>query len=215
MINSEPYNPLDTKNLGASVAEALLETTPVSMSEILPFAGAGIYAIYYVGDFEAYHDISERNREGLFQWPLYIGKAIPAGGRKGGGRADGTTGSPLFKRLREHRQSLEAAQNLIVDHFHCRALVVEDIWIPLGEALLISKFAPVWNRLVDGFGNHTPGAGRFAGMRPRWDVLHPGRGWAEHCQPRAETAEQIANEVRAYTRSAVIPAHPRLTNVAD
>lgn len=215
MIKSEPYNPLDTKNLGASVAEALLETEPVPMPEITPFTGAGLYAIYYVGEFKAYRDISARNRDGLFQWPIYIGKAIPAGGRKGGGRADGATGSPLFGRLREHRQSLDLAENLDVADFHCRALVVEDIWIPLGEALLISKFAPVWNRLVDGFGNHTPGAGRFAGMRPRWDVLHPGRAWAERCQPRVETAKQIREEVRAYTRTAVVPAHPKLTTVDD
>ena len=215
MINPSPYNPLDTKNLGASVAEALLETDAVPMAAITAFSGAGLYAIYYTGEFEAYVDIALRNRDGRFQWPLYIGKAIPAGGRKGGGRATGIVGTPLFGRLREHRMSLEQANNLDVADFHCRALVVEDIWIPLGEALLISKFAPVWNRLVDGFGNHTPGAGRFQGMRPRWDVLHPGRGWAEQCQPRVETALQLANEVRSYTRTAVVPAHPKLTTVDD
>lgn len=215
MISSVPYNPLATSNLGASVAEALLETSPVAMSDIEPFTGAGLYAIYFTGDFAPYVEISKRNKDGQFQWPHYIGKAIPAGGRKGGGRASGAVGSPLFGRLGEHRSSIEQAENLAVGDFYCRALVVEDIWIPLTEALLISKFAPVWNRLVDGFGNHSPGAGRFAGMRPRWDVLHPGRGWAAKCAPRPETAAQIGDEVLAYTRTASVPVHPKLTSAAD
>ncbi|MCX5643658.1 MAG: Eco29kI family restriction endonuclease [Phycisphaerae bacterium] len=28
------------------------------------------------------------------------------------------------------------------------------------------------------FGNHSPGAGRGAMRRPRWDILHPARLWA-------------------------------------
>lgn len=215
MISSVPYNPLATENLGASVAEALLETSAVAIADIEPFTGAGLYAIYYTGEFPPYVEISRRNRDGRFEWPLYVGKAIPAGGRKGGGRASGTVGSPLFGRLREHRSSIEQAENLEVADFYCRALVVEDIWIPLTEALLISKYAPVWNRLADGFGNHTPGAGRFAGMRPRWDVLHPGRGWAARCADRTETAAQIGDEVLAYTRTASVPVHPKLTSAAD
>ena len=43
---------------------------------------------------------------------------------------------------------------------------------------MIARFGPVWNSIVDGFGNHDPGAGRRAGMVSRWDVLHPGRAWA-------------------------------------
>jgi len=86
-----------------------------------------------------------------------------------------------------------------------RFLVVDDIWIPLGESLLIAKFTPIWNTLIDGFGNHDPGRGRYEGMRPRWDVLHPGRAWAEKCQPRKETAEQITREVRAHLEQAEPP----------
>ena len=47
------------------------------------------------------------------------------------------------------------------------------------NSLLIAKFAPVWNTIIDGFGNHDPGRGRYEGMRPRWDVLHPGRQFSE------------------------------------
>jgi hypothetical protein len=42
------------------------------------------------------------------------------------------TGEYLYKRLKEHRNSIEAAENLNIDDFYCRFLVVDDIWIPLG-----------------------------------------------------------------------------------
>lgn len=208
----EPYNPLDERNLGASVAEALLERTAIKLDELPAFQGAGIYAIYYVGDFPAYEGIAQRNMEGKFEWPIYIGKAVPSGARKGG-RAIGVVGADLWKRLREHRASIEAATNLRVEDFFCRVLVVTDIWIPLGESLLISKFAPVWNSILDGFGNHTPGKGRFQGMRPRWDVVHPGRAWADQCANRSETAQQIMSEVEAYVRSTSIPSKPKIMSL--
>ncbi|NBR59889.1 MAG: Eco29kI family restriction endonuclease, partial [Opitutaceae bacterium] len=69
---------------------------------------------------------------------------------------------------------------------------------PLGESLLIARFSPVWNLLVDGFGNHDPGRGRYNGLVPKWDVLHPGRAWAKRCRPRTETASQITAEVSAW-----------------
>jgi len=90
---------------------------------------------------------------------------------------------------------------LDIEDFHCRYLVVEDIWIPLGESLLVAKFAPLWNNLIDGFGNHDPGSGRYNQARSRWDVLHPGRTWARKCKARPETADQIQNEVREHLRS--------------
>ena len=46
-----PFNPLDKKNLGASVAEALVTSTSYALGEVPPFSGVGIYAIYYCGDF--------------------------------------------------------------------------------------------------------------------------------------------------------------------
>jgi hypothetical protein len=119
-------------------------------------------------------------------------------------------GGSLFSRLADHRKSIESAENLDVSDFSVRVLVVTDIWIPLGESLLITKFAPAWNTIVEGFGNHTPGAGRFMGMRPRWDVVHPGRAWAAKCADRVETADQIAAEVLAYSRSTSVPAKPKL-----
>lgn len=198
--NVIPFNPLDKRNLGASVAEALLAGSPKPLDDITPFQGAGVYALYYTGDFPAYRSLVEPNQDGRFQTPIYVGKAIPAGARKGGGLGETHTRA-LFKRLSEHAESIRAAENLDIQDFHCRYLVVDDIWIPLGESLLIARFAPVWNSLVDGFGNHDPGKGRRQGLRPRWDVLHPGRAWASKCREREEIADLIARDVQVYLRS--------------
>ncbi|MEN6603100.1 MAG: Eco29kI family restriction endonuclease, partial [Bryobacteraceae bacterium] len=115
--------------------------------------------------------------------PIYVGKAVPAGTRKGGMGLDVSPGCALYNRLSEHAESIQCATNLRLDDFFCRYLAVDDIWIPLGENLLIEMFRPVWNVLIDGFGNHDPGKGRHQGKRPAWDVLHPGRAWASKLQP--------------------------------
>lgn len=180
-MEETPYNPLDKRNLGVSVADALLDRPILPLPPAPSFTGAGIYAIYYGGNFEAYRPIAERNLGNQFALPIYVGKAVPAGARKGGFGLDITPGQVLFNRLREHAESIEQAKNLVLADFRCRYLVVDDIWIPLGEAMMISKFSPVWNRVIDGFGNHDPGKGRYQQQRSPWDVLHPGRPWAERC----------------------------------
>jgi hypothetical protein len=209
MTTPKSFNPLDRINLGKSVAEALLESDVRALNEPHPFRGAGIYAIYYTGNYPLYKSIAARNRNGKFEVPIYVGKAIPAGGRKGGD-LEADPRQALYRRLAEHAESIEQASNLGIDDFKCQALVVDDIWIPLGESLLIAKFAPVWNKVIDGFGNHDPGKGRYAGMRPRWDVLHPGRAWALKCQDRSETLAQIGAEVKQYFASVVIPPKPTM-----
>jgi hypothetical protein len=205
-VSEQPYNPLDKKNLGASVAEAMLARHVHRLGALNEFKGAGIYALYYTGNFDAYKRLKERNAGGKWQGPIYVGKAVPAGARKGNvGLSSPAKTTVLFKRLLEHAESIRATTTLNIRDFCCRYLVVDDIWIPLGESLLIAKFAPVWTTLVDGFGNHDPGGGRYQGLRPRWDVLHPGRGWAAKCQPRAESAEQIKADVARYLKASPMP----------
>ena len=194
------YNPLHKINLGKSVAEALLDKKTDSLGEIPQFAGAGIYAIYYTGNFLPYRRMGERNAE-KSEWPLYIGKAIPSGGRKGSALFSEITGRHLWGRLKEHADSVRAAgTTLRIEDFQCRYLIVDDIWIPLGETLLIGRFKPVWNLALDGFGNHDPGAGRYQGLRPLWDVLHPGRAWALKCKARPETNAELAKRVKDFLR---------------
>lgn len=203
-----PFNPLDRINLAASVGEALLERDPIALGHVPDMLGAGVYVIYYEGDYAPYDPISTANSSGRWHAPIYVGKAIPKGGRKGGLNPDAKPGKDLKKRLKEHADSIDVATNLDLDHFFCRYLVVEDIWIPLGENLMISRFSPLWNTTVDGFGNHTPGAGRFNQKRSRWDVLHPGRAWAAKCQPRPETEHDIEAEVREHLRAHPVSATP-------
>src|SRR5690606_25425917 len=157
-----PFNPLDKKNLGASVAEALLTKDAHPLGEVPVFEGAGIYAIYYTGDFAPYAQLKRLNSDGKFLLPIYVGKAVPPGARMGA-NLERAAGKVLHRRLREHAESIKAAENLDIGDFYCRFLVVDDIWIPLGESLIIARFTPVWNSLIDGFGNHDPGSGRHAG----------------------------------------------------
>ena len=185
-----PYNPLDKKNLGISVADAMLARPVSSLPLENRFMGAGVYAIYYVGDFPQYAPIAARNRDERFEAPIYVGKAIPAGARRGGGLGV-TTGPVLFSRLNEHARSLDQVENLNLSDFFCRYLVVDDIWIPLGESLLIEKFAPIWNSTVEGFGNHDPGSGRYNSQRPPWDVVHPGRPWADRLRENKRSRQEI------------------------
>lgn len=84
----------------------------------------------------------------------------------------------LFSRLADHGKSVAAASNLDATDFACRHLVVDEVWIRMAERMLISWHQPVWNMVVDGFGNHDPGARRATQYRSPWDVLHPGRSWA-------------------------------------
>ena len=76
-----PYNPLDKRHLGEQVAEALLaqDVQPLPPSR---FIGAGVYALYYIGDFPAYATLAEVNKNDLYLCPIYVGKAVPEGARK-------------------------------------------------------------------------------------------------------------------------------------
>lgn len=211
MSDYNPFNPLDRENLAASVGEALLEKEPVQLGELETFVGAGVYAIYYTGDFAPYRKLAHASADGRWRAPIYVGKAIPAGGRKGGASSNAKPRPSLKKRLDEHAESIRSATSTLnIKDFFCRYLVVEDIWIPLGENLMISRFSPIWNTLIDGFGNHDPGKGRYNGLRPRWDVLHPGRGWAEKCKERPETASTIAREIEDYLRTRPIGLDQKL-----
>lgn len=60
-----------------------------------------------------------------------------------------------------------------------------------------SMFRPVWNMVIDGFGNHDPGSGRYNQKISSWDTLHPGRSWAMKLQP-GKSREQIYVEVDSF-----------------
>jgi hypothetical protein len=191
------FNPLDKRNLGKSVVDALIERPVVELNAVSPFPGAGVYAIYYKGGFAPYERLSSLN-QGSETYPIYVGKAIPSGARKGSSINTTLSSTALSKRLFEHATTIALADSLNVSEFTCRYLVVDDIWIALGEALLIEKYQPLWNVVVEGFGNHDPGSGRYQGKRPVWDELHPGRPWADKCEPCKLSHAQILDNVSGY-----------------
>jgi len=141
-----------------------------------------------------------KNKNDQWAAPIYIGKAVPSGARKGGYGLGEDPGDVLYRRLREHAESIQQTGNLKVGDFRCRYLVVDDIWIPLGEALLISTFAPLWNRILDGFGNHDPGAGRYNQQRSSWDVVHPGRTWAAKLKANSRSPDEFVQNILAFLK---------------
>ena len=205
---SGPYNPLDKLNLGRSVAEALLLTEIAPLAQVGNIVGAGVYAIYYSGAFEPYAPVAEKNMGGHFGQPIYVGKAVPKGARKGGLAFDASKGRALRDRLRQHAASIEEAQNLNLAHFYFRSLVVDDIWIPLGENMMIEQFKPIWNLVIDGFGNKDPGKRRATQYRSYWDVLHPGRQFAEKLATGGTTAEMLVTRLKAHFAGQVVPLVP-------
>jgi len=190
---TEPYDPLDYENLAHSVVAALLESATGPLPPEHRFKGSGVYAIYYDGDFECYQPIAG-DSDGM---PIYVGCAMPSGGRKGNVVRKGEPAThALCSRLKQHAKSIGQARNIRLKDFRCRYLVVLPVWVRLAERFLIDHYHPIWNIHVDGFGNHDPGRGRRAGARPAWDVVHPGRPWAKHLS-KTETASDILKRVRA------------------
>ena len=207
-----PYDPLDKGNIADSIAQQLLRHTPQPLADLPLFLGAGSYAIYYTGDFPAYAPLTEADPDGHPICPIYIGKADPKGrhqGKKVDGHDDGfdplgyTPNTELHSRLIQHARAIQEVTNLNIDDFSCRYLVISPIFAALGESVLISRYMPVWNTTIDGFDNNDLGKGQYNGLRPMWDVLHPGRAWADKCQPRPETAEQITSMALQHSKERI------------
>jgi Eco29kI restriction endonuclease len=160
------------------------------------FLGPGVYGLYYIGVYELYAKISELNRSTCVQ-PIYVGKAVPPGWRTA--RTGTSETFDLYQRLREHTRSIQQGANLDIDDFRCKFMILNgiesDLIVPV-EAELIRRFMPLWNTLVDGFGNHDPGAGRYNQARSEWDVLHPGRLWAVRLTGASPKLENVIAKVR-------------------
>jgi hypothetical protein len=108
----------------------------------------------------------------------------------------------LFSRLREHARSVSLGANLAPSDFQTRFMILEglesDLVVPV-EAELIRRFKPLWNSLVDGFGNHDPGSGRYKQARSEWDILHPGRPWAKRLKGSPPLLQNILAKINQQT----------------
>jgi len=164
-----------------------------------PFQGGGVYALYYLGDFKLYEriKISEVSKNST---PIYVGKSNPSGWRTA--RVNSSKDRKLYGRIREHYRNIVSAQNLDPDDFKVRYMILDGDEAGLigpVEAALIRKFQPLWNTVIDGFGNHTPGIGRFDQAKSGWDVLHPGRAWADRCRGQAPEYDVLVQKINGYS----------------
>jgi hypothetical protein len=159
------------------------------------FNGPGVYVLYYHGGFEPYAPIAESNEEELSE-PIYVDKAVPKGRRQG--RARSSDSAELYKRISEHRRSIDKAENLAPEDFSCQFVILEeemsDVIVTV-ESALIRRHRPIWNAVIDGFGNHDPGKGRYDQQPSEWDTLHPGRAWVEKLQGEPRDRDEIIAKV--------------------
>ena len=165
------------------------------------FEGTGVYAIYYIGKNSLYRSLVIRNRID-FSIPIYVGKAVPRGWRQARIESQSTKKSyELNSRLKEHSRSIQQTETLENDSFKCRFMILENAesnLIGTVEAALIRLYKPVWNTLIDGFGNHDPGKGRYNQAKSEWDTIHPGRSWADKCMGIASSPELIDEKLQRH-----------------
>ncbi len=184
------YDPLSVDELGQNAARALMGYPPAALPPQEAFAGAGVYTLHYVGCFAAYAGMLDNE-------PIYVGKANPSGGRQGR-KTSAKPSVALHKRLTKHARSIDAVENLDLEDFRCRWLVLDPVWIGLTEQVLIAEARPLWNVVVEGFGINAPGRGRRNQVRSQWDTLHPGRPEVASLPDRAESADAIMARIAAH-----------------
>jgi len=186
------YNPLNVGELGKSVARALMAYQSCSLPLDESIEGGGVYTLHYRGALKAYAGMSDRE-------PIYVGKADLPGKRQGQSGASGSfKARSLNQRITKHAETISSARNLRVSDFRCRWLVLDPIWVGLTEQVLIAEYRPIWNVIVDGFGNNDPGKGRRKQKRSQWDTIHPGREWAEKLDPNADAARIIWARIKQH-----------------
>lgn len=209
----KPFNPLDKHNLAESIAIAM-DRAPVQGLPPAKFTAAGLYFLYYSGPFPAYAPLIKLNGGG-FHWPIYIGKGMPPGVRKGVAAEEGKSpkNKGIYDRLKNHARSITEAENLELGDFRCRFLAMDEAFIHLGEILLITKFRPVWNGALDGFGNNPVGGPRSAGKRAAWDTVHPGRGGQATAAVDPSRQAELLAGIETHLKTSLPPELPKSANV--
>lgn len=78
--------------------------------------------------------------------------------------------------------------------------------------MLIEDCMPVWNLVIDGFGNKTPGKLRETQKRSAWDVLHYGREFAKNLGANKQKIEHYENKLKKFFDA---PERTPLVNLDD
>lgn len=165
------------------------------------FVGSGVYAIYCISNSGIYQKFGTQINRLDYAVPIYVGKAVPQGWRQGRNIDGADEGISLFSRLQTHAKSIASAKNLNLSDFACRFVIFEGVAISMiaaMEAKLIELKNPLWNSVIDGFGNHDPGKERISGMLSSWDTLHPGRAWAERMTGDKPNVNAIRQRIKDY-----------------
>ncbi len=195
-LPSSFFDPTEPSLIGRFISIALVAQTRQLLEDLDGFYGAGVYAIYYVGDFAPYMPISGT------ETPIYVGKADPEGNPK----SPVDQGTKLFDRLKEHRKSIRKVEGIESADFECRYLAVQSGYQAAAERHLINLFKPIWNnetRILFGIGKHGDSSETRTNNKSPWDTLHPGREWASG-NPEAVSRDAILARVKRHFETATI-----------
>lgn len=187
------FDPTDPNTAGRVVALTLVAQDRHSLAAIPDFYGAGVYAIYYKGDFAPYANLSGTDH------PIYVGKADPDNPAAKDAVSQGTK---LSGRLNEHAKSIrKAISTLSIDDFECRFLIVQTGFQKSAEDYLINFFKPIWNsetKICFGLGKHGDSSETRGNKRSPWDTLHPGREWADASTENQKAPALILQQIAAH-----------------
>lgn len=183
-------------------AIAFFMGTPiVQMPPPIKFNGAGVYAIYCRAKTGLYAPYGQHLNALSWDVPIYVGKAIPDGWRKSRIFEKISKGATLYNRLCQHATTITSCKSLTVSDFACRFAIFEGgaiETIPVIEAALIGIHSPLWNSVIDGFGNHDPGGKRYGGKKTQWDSLHPGREWAKKMKGDSYDPKELKKRINDF-----------------
>jgi hypothetical protein len=200
---SSLFDPSAPATTGRIVALTTIAQQRHALTSLRPFYGAGVYALYYRGPFDAYSPLSGTEQ------PIYVGKADPKNAEAKDAVSQGTS---LFDRLNEHRKNIaKATSTLREEDFDCRFLIVQTGYQRAAEEYLINFFKPIWNsemKVCYGLGKHGDSFNTRANKRSPWDTLHPGRQWASGLTEDQKTESQIRSEIEEHLKR--VPPHSTL-----
>lgn len=184
------FDPTNPTTAGRVVALTLVAQEQQPLANIDSFYGAGVYAIYYKGNFSAYTALSGKDH------PIYVGKADPDDPTAKDAIGQGTK---LFTRLADHAKSIgKATSTLDIKDFSCRFLIVQSGFQKSAEDYLIHFFKPIWNsetKICFGLGKHGDSSETRGNKRSPWDTMHPGRAWADSISEDQKSSQEIEAQI--------------------